>query len=386
MFACAAAGVGALSALPQLKELAAALSATPGLKEIRSELKLKLRRQQLLRATASQTVTTPRRYASREELVVDYQSTTTDMNPFHWTELPFRLGSLAAFYVSYPLAWQAVSSLPPPNPTEGGYFFSLMSIVFGTLTASTISDATARLAALRAAAVEECTLMLPLIKRLKVILVLDADAPALGDDVFRAVARRLHAHSCDFVGGGRERELQLIAEGHDAYSEVIQILQQAKCSMSTDVDFALDGCGRLMEARGVRLSLENSGIPYVQYSVLQSLSIALAVAYTYLTLDRGALTAGIEPHALGFVMADGAVVFDASFGVHALFSVVGAALVVFNSLAIDVNLPFSGVFRLESGTVAASLKNLRAATAPYLEEPPIAPSELSALYGPDSED
>ena len=139
MFACAAAGVGALSAPPQLKELAAALSATPGLKEIRSELKLKLRRQQLLRATASQTVTKPRRYASREELVVDYQSTTTDMNPFHWTELPFRLGSLAAFYVSYPLAWQAVSSLPPPNPTEGGYFFSLMSIVFGTLTASTIS-------------------------------------------------------------------------------------------------------------------------------------------------------------------------------------------------------------------------------------------------------
>jgi hypothetical protein len=83
-------------------------------------------------------------------------------------------------------------ALPPPNPTEGGYFFSLMSIVFGTLTASTISDATARLAALRAAAVEECTLMLPLIKRLEVILVLDSDAPERGDDVFRAVARRLH--------------------------------------------------------------------------------------------------------------------------------------------------------------------------------------------------
>ena len=54
-----------------------------------------------------------------------------------------------------------------------------------------------------------------------------------------------------------------------------------------DLDFALDGCGRLMEARGVRLSLENSGIPDVQYSVLRTLSIALAIAYTYLTLDRG---------------------------------------------------------------------------------------------------
>jgi len=282
--------------------------------------------------------------------------------------------------LEHPTYWLIYAqALPPPNPTEGGYFFSLMSIVFGTLTASTISDATARLAALRAAAVEECTLMLPLIKRLEVILVLDSDAPERGDDVFRAVARRLHAHSCDFVGGGRERELELIAEGHDAYSEVVQILQQAKCSNIRDLDFALDGCGRLMEARGVRLSLENSGIPDVQYSVLRTLSIALAIAYTYLTLDRGEM-AGVQPHALGFVMADSGVVFDASFGVHALFAVVASALVVFNSLAIDVNLPFSGVFRLESGTVAASLKNLRSATAPYLDEPPDSPSEVAALY------
>ena len=72
-----------------------------------------------------------------------------------------------------------------------------------------------------------------------------------------------------------------------------------------------------------------------------------------------------------------------AFGVHALFAVVASALVVFNSLAIDVNLPFSGVFRLESGTVAASLKNLRSATAPYLDEPPDSPSEVSALYAED---
>ena len=358
---------------------ASALTAPPQLSELKSNLKLKLRKQQLLRATASQNVTTPRRYASRAELK-DTLVDTLQPNPFHWTEWPFRIGSLGAFYLSYPLAWQAVQALPPPNPTEGGYFFSLMSIVFGTLTASTISDATARLAALRAAAVEECTLMLPLIKRLEVILVLDSDAPERGDDVFRAVARRLHAHSCDFVGGGRERELELIAEGHDAYSEVVQILQQANMHIG-NLDFALDGCGRLMEARGVRLSLENSGIPDVQYSVLRTLSIALAIAYTYLTLDRGGEM--VQPHALGFVMTNNELIFDASFGVHALFAVVASALVVFNSLAIDVNLPFSGVFRLESGTVAASLKNLRSATAPYLDEPPLAPSEVSALYSED---
>ena len=88
-----------------------ALTAPPQLSELKSSLKLKLRKQQLLRATASQNVTTPRRYASRAELK-DTLITELQPNPFHWTEWPFRIGSLGAFYVSYPLAWQAVQALP----------------------------------------------------------------------------------------------------------------------------------------------------------------------------------------------------------------------------------------------------------------------------------
>ena len=98
IFACAAASTAALTAPPQLQDL-------------KSNLKLKLRKQQLLRATASQNVTTPRRYASRAELK-DTLITELQPNPFHWTEWPFRIGSLGAFYVSYPLAWQAVQALP----------------------------------------------------------------------------------------------------------------------------------------------------------------------------------------------------------------------------------------------------------------------------------
>ena len=98
IFACAAASAAALTAPPQLQDL-------------KSNLKLKLRKQQLLRATASQNVTTPRRYASRAELK-DTLITELQPNPFHWTEWPFRIGSLGAFYVSYPLAWQAVQALP----------------------------------------------------------------------------------------------------------------------------------------------------------------------------------------------------------------------------------------------------------------------------------
>ena len=51
VLACAAASAAALTAPPQLQDL-------------KSSLKLKLRKQQLLRATATQNVTTPRRYAS----------------------------------------------------------------------------------------------------------------------------------------------------------------------------------------------------------------------------------------------------------------------------------------------------------------------------------
>jgi len=98
VLACAAASAAALTAPPQLQDL-------------KSNLKLKLRKQQLLRATASQNVTTPRRYASRAELK-DTLITELQPNPFHWTEWPFRIGSLGAFYVSYPLAWQAVQALP----------------------------------------------------------------------------------------------------------------------------------------------------------------------------------------------------------------------------------------------------------------------------------
>ena len=85
---------------------AAALTAPPQFSELKSNLKLKLRKQQLLRATASQNVTTPRRYASRAELK-DTLISELQPNPFHWTEWPFRIGSLGAFYLSYPLVWHS---------------------------------------------------------------------------------------------------------------------------------------------------------------------------------------------------------------------------------------------------------------------------------------
>ena len=83
---------------------------------------------------------------------------------------------------------------------------------------------------------------------------------------------------------------------------------------------------------------------------------------------------------------DQLLVFDDSFGVHVLFAFIVGALVVFNALAVDFNSPFSGLYRLESNTVAASLKQLRATIRPYVTTTPLGrvrPSDETAasLYG-----
>ena len=80
-----------------------------------------------------------------------------------------------------------------------------MSIVYGTLTASTISDSTTRLANLRAAAVEEVTMLPPLMRRLEGTL-LGGQSRELGDeaarvDAFRAAAEGVLAHT-DRAGKG----------------------------------------------------------------------------------------------------------------------------------------------------------------------------------------
>ena len=129
-----------------------------------------------------------------------------------------------------------------------------------------------------------------------------------------------------------------------------------------DLTFAIDATERVIQARGKRLSLESSSIPFVQFDILNALSVVLILAYAYLTQDKD-----LSPHLLGFGYdAAGHVACDPSFGVHVLFGFVCGALAVFNSLASDLNRPFHGDYKLESGTVIASIKQLRGGLAPHL--------------------
>lgn len=267
-----------------------------------------------------------------------------------WYRPQFRAGVVAAAYLAYPVVVDVLSRLPPPNSVEGQYYFSLISIVYATLTAATITDASTRLSALRAAAVDESSMLLPLVKRL--------EAARLDGAVFKYAAGRLWDHASLFISSSRAYELEAIGACDDALVEVLELLL-AYDQANDDVDLreAMASAEKLIEARGRRLSLENSSVPQTQYDVLKALSAALVLAYAYLTLDAA-------PETTAFGFEGGA--FDASIGVRVLFSCVAGALVVFNSLSEDLNRPFDGSSKLSSETVSSSIRQLRATIEPHL--------------------
>jgi hypothetical protein len=84
----------------------------------------------------------------------------------------YQIGVIILGYLLYPALSGIFRYLPPPNGFEGEYFFTMMSVVYGTLTATTISDASSRRGKLRAVVVDEVSSILPLIRRLEIALVL----------------------------------------------------------------------------------------------------------------------------------------------------------------------------------------------------------------------
>ena len=73
------------------------------------------------------------------------------------------------------------------------------------------------------------------------------------------------------------------------------------------------------------------------------------------------------PTLLGFTATASGVVPDPSLGVHVLFAFVVGILVSFNAIATDFNEPFRGAFKIESETVATSLKQLRGSLQKYCD-------------------
>ena len=162
---------------------------------------------------------------------------------------------------------------------SGDYFFGLSGVVFGTLTASAISDASQRLAKLRAIAVDEATVLLSLTTKLGAIFRDENE----NTEVLHGLYQRLWDHTCILVSESRRNELKRIALGceQDPLMELVEIAQTYELQFPGK----LKQVDRLVETRSMRLSLENAGLPGVQLGAIQVIGVTMILAFAFLTQD-----------------------------------------------------------------------------------------------------
>ena len=290
---------------------------------------------------------------------------------FAWNSTARRIGIVVFAYLMYPEICQIFAAFPFPEGEEGSYFFELISVIFGTLTASTVSDASERLTRLRAVVVKEATGMSMLLRQLEAHLLprgqigrclASTAAPgesAVRIELFEECATLLYNHSTLMVSGTRQEELAMIAAREDYLGRVYDLAAGSR----PELDFAVAPVEALIQNRGCRLSLENSGIPDLQYSVLRTISVAIVLAFVYLTRP----TAGFGFDVLHPRAEDVGLWLTSSFGARALFGYFCGALTVFYNLAVDFNKPFDGAFTLESGTLTATLRQMRDRVDVYID-------------------
>ena len=100
------------------------------------------------------------------------------------------------------------------------------------------------------------------------------------------------------------------------------------------------------------------------YAILWgSLSVAIVLAFVYLTRPA----AGFGYDVLHPRAEDVGLLLTSSFGARALFGYFCGALTVFYNLAVDFNKPFDGAFTLESGTLTATLRQMRDRVDVYID-------------------
>ena len=296
-----------------------------------------------------------------------------EVGPFAWNTTARRVTIVVGAYLLYPEICQLFSAVPFPEGEEGSYFFELISVIFGTLTASTVSDGSERLRRLRAVAVKEATGMAMLLRQLEAHLLPRSQigrrlastaapsesAAAARVELFEECVALLYKHSTLMISGTRQEELAMIAAREDYLGRVYDLAAGSR----PELDFAVAPVEALIQNRACRLSLENSGIPDLQYSVLRVISVAIVLAFVYLTRPA----AGFGYDVLHPRAEDVGLLLTSSFGARALFGYFCGALTVFYNLAVDFNKPFDGAFTLESGTLTATLRQMRDRVDVYID-------------------
>lgn len=320
---------------------------------------------------------------------------------FDWYSSFYRIGIVIFGYVFYPIVALMLSILPEETglSQSGNYFFALVSIVFGTLTAATVSDASSRLALLRSIAVDEVTLMLPLVKRIQIEadilrergMQTRIDGQTSPDDPKKTMAylgdsdrtgytsndmasffddsfRLLWGHTSMLISGSRVQELQSIANGQDYLLRFIELLHRSQSDDRFDVPkrdftFAMNTAEKIVELRGRRLSLENAGISDLQLGALKTISVSLLAVFCYLSLDRTIF----DLYHVDEAPLLAAFALDSAFGERLLFAYLVGALALLNNLTSDLNRPFNGELTMESATLVATLVQERRTMASHLD-------------------
>lgn len=252
--------------------------------------------------------------------------------------------------------------LPKVPPDAGANFFGLVAITLGTLVAATVSDATARQANLRSAAVAEVTMMKTLVRELEAELSGNnntQEETALLKDCFT----HLWGHTTMVICGSRGDELKSIADGSDYAAKLFATLQRARANHSEQISLALDHSQRILEMRGRRLSLENAGVPLIQINYLRAESVAISIIFAYLSLDYDMMR-------VGPILYQDKSFLTATFEPRTLFSLLIATLSFASDLCDDLNKPFQGYFRIDSGTLWATMVQVREVMATHLGRAP----------------
>lgn len=266
------------------------------------------------------------------------------------------LGVTAVVALIYPQLKDVAEFLHPLVATTGKaaetgeIFFNVLSLVFGTLVAATVSDTSGNISNLRNAVLEEVTLTVILATKLNALVNCNrGDNLGAAQDLMKNVI--LHTDTLITQDtlllldtSTREYELGLISEGADPLFRSLEIAVAAQSVRGNkegevvslpDLGFAVSDIENIIKVRASRLSLENANTPEIQLLTLQLLSFTISVAYIYQQ---------------SFLLNDGD---------RLLTSILCGAVQFLCNLVADLNDPYSGQYTIEYRTARAELRYLQ---------------------------
>jgi len=287
-----------------------------------------------------------------------------------WNTAPVNVAVVLSAYFFYPFLAEILSLLPVFEKVDefgNANFVTLVSIVFGTLTAATVQQADSRLALLRSVVVDEVTLVLALVKRLAAEISASSECTAEGcayeQPLLTQCLELLWNHTNVLIAMRRSEELRRLANGQDYLLRMLELLDQpAARGESRDYSSDIKSIEEIIQMRAKRLSLEGAGIPDIQLQAINTISLTVLCVYAVITLDSDMYNLrDLQSAPLSKAFA-----IQEAFTVRSLFAYLAGAFTLLANLGLDLNQPLQGELAFESETALATLLQARRTMVPLL--------------------